>query len=74
MRMGAQGLNRIVAAGKLGLGQGGMDLIVADLMQQHCRPAFPATQFRDQVVQALFGIRRNRAITKRAKGPVIHAA
>ena len=70
--MGAQGFDGVVAAGQFGLGQGGVNLIVADLMQKHDRPALAAAQFRRQVMQALFRILRDRAVAKRADGRFGH--
>ena len=43
-RMGAQRLDRVVAAGQFRLGQGRVDLVVADLVQQHGRPALAAPE------------------------------
>ncbi len=48
---------------KLGLRQGGMDFIVADLVQQDRRPALAALQLRDEVMQALAGCGRNGPVT-----------
>ena len=48
-----------------------MDLVVANLMQQDHRSAFPTFQLGHQMVQALLGLRRNRAVTKGANR-VIH--
>lgn len=70
--MGAQRFDGVVIAGQLRFGQGGMDFIVTNLMQQHDRPALTPTQFRRQVMQALLGILRDRAIAQRANGSVIH--
>ncbi len=70
--MGAQGLHRVVAACKLGLGQRGVDLVVADLVQKHRGPALAAAQARDQVVQALLRVGRDGALAERADGIVLH--
>ena len=70
--MGAQGRNSVVAARQFRLGQGGVDLVVADLVQKHDRPALAAAQFRRQVMQALFRILRDRAAAKRADGRFGH--
>lgn len=66
MWMAPQRLDRVVTASKLGLGQGGMDFRVANLVQQHLRPTLAAAQFRRQVVTALPDMRRDRAVAKRA--------
>ena len=71
-RMVAQGRDGVEAARQFGFGQGGMDFIMTDLMQQHDRPALAAAQLRRQVMQALLGILRNGAIAKWADGCVIH--
>ena len=70
-RMGAQGFDGVEAAGKLGLGQGGVDFVVTDLMQQYCRAALAAAQAREQVVQALLCLGRDRAFAKRADGKIV---
>ena len=72
--MAAQGVDAVVAAGQFGLGQGSVNLIVANLMEQHDRPALAAAQFRRQVMKALLGIRRDRAVAKRADGQIAHVA
>lgn len=71
-RMAAQRFGRVVDAGQLGLGQGGVDLVMANLVDQHGRPALAAAQFRHKVVQALRCVRRNRAVAERANGSGIH--
>ena len=71
-RMGAQGFDGVVAAGQFGLGQGGVNFIVADLMQKHDRPALAAAQFRRQVMQALLGVLWNRSLAQRAGWQIIH--
>ena len=63
--MGLQRLGGAVVAGEFGLGQGGVDFLVTDLMQEHRGPVFTAPQPRDQVVQALGRVGRDRA---RAEG------
>jgi hypothetical protein len=70
--MGAQGLDGVVAARKLGLGHGGVDLVVADLVQQNRRPALAAAQAGDQVVQALLGVRRDGPVAEGTDGIVAH--
>lgn len=70
--MGTQGLDRIVASGKLRLGKGRVNLVMADLMQQDRRPALAAAQAGDQVMQALLGAGRNGPVAERADGGVVH--
>lgn len=67
-RMGAQGLHGIVGPRKLRLGHRGVDLVMADLMQQDRRPTLAAAQSRDQVVQALLGMRRDGPVAQGADG------
>jgi hypothetical protein len=50
---------------QLGLCQGGVDLVVADLVQQNHGPALAATELRDQVVQALPRLRGDRPVAER---------
>jgi len=70
--MGAQRLDRVEIAGQFGLGQGGVDLVMANLVQQHGRPALAAAQLGRQVVQALRGRRRDRALAQGAGWKDIH--
>ncbi len=70
--MAPQCVDIVVGPRKLGLGQRRMDLVVANLMQQHGRPTFPSAQLGYQMVQALFGVRRDRALAERADGGVVH--
>ncbi len=62
----AQCLDRVIVTGKLGFGQGGVDFIVADLVQQYRRPALAAFESWHKVVQALPGLRRDRALAQGA--------
>ena len=64
--MCAQGFDRGEVAGKLGLGQRRVDLVVTDLVQPHGRPAFPATQLGREVVQALPDVRGDRSVAQGA--------
>ena len=66
--MGAQRLGRVEVACQFGLGQGGVDFVVADLMHQNRGPALAAFELGDQMVQALAGYCRNGAATERADG------
>ena len=70
--MGAQGIDGVITAHQFCLGQGSVDLVMADLVQKHDRPALAAAQFRRQVMQALFRILRDRAVAKRADGRFGH--
>ncbi|PWK59859.1 hypothetical protein C7455_106147 [Roseicyclus mahoneyensis] len=70
--MGAQSIGGGVASGQFRLGQGGVDFIVADLVQQNRGPALAAAQFGDQVMQALLGAGRDRAQAQGADGQVGH--
>lgn len=60
--MGAQGFDCVVGPGQLGLGQRGMDLVMADLVQQNRRTMPPAFQFWDQMMQRLLGLWWDRAV------------
>ncbi len=64
--MRAQGRDRVVAAGEVCLAQGCVDFVVTDLMQEHSWSALAALEARDQVMLALRGAGRDRAIAKRA--------
>lgn len=70
--MGFQCRNGAEIARQIGLAQGGVDFIVADLVQQHRLAALPAAQFRDKVVQALLGLGRDRTVAERADGIGVH--
>ena len=69
--VGAQRFNGVIVPGKLGFRQRGMDLVVADLVQEHGRPAFAAAEFRDKVVQALSRLGRDGPVAERADG-IVH--
>ena len=60
--MPAQGVDGGKIPCKLCLGQAGVNLVMADLVQQDRRPAFATFQFRHEVVQALPRLRRNGAL------------
>ena len=66
--MGAQRLGRVVVARQLGLAERRVNFIMANLMHQNDRPALAALQLGRQVMQALLGIRRDRAMADRAYG------
>lgn len=59
-------------ARKLGLGQGGMNLVMADLVKQNGWAILPAFQPWDEVVQALFRVGRDRAVAKGAGRGLLH--
>ena len=61
-------LGCVVGPRQFRLAQCGMNLAVADVMQQDNRPALAAFQLGDQVMQALRYIRRDRAVAKGADG------
>ncbi len=63
--MRAQGYDRVEVARQFGLGQGGMDFFVADLMQQNRWSALASFEFWDQMMQAAASV-RDRAVAKRA--------
>ncbi len=69
--MGPQGCNARIIASQLCLAQRGVDFIVANLLQQHGRPALAAFQPWDQMMLTLAGMRRDLPVTQGAKG-VIH--
>lgn len=60
--MGAQNFHRVVMARKFGFAERCVNFLVADMMQQNHRPALAPAQFRDQMVQALRDVRRDRAL------------
>ena len=70
--MAAQGLHRVVVTGKFRLCQAGVDLAVADVVQQHRWPALAAFQLRGQVVQALWHARWDWTLAQGASRVVRH--
>ena len=58
------GVNGLKAAGQFGLGKAGMNLFVADVVQQHRWPALATFELWDQMMQTLRHIRRDRAQAK----------
>lgn len=64
--MRSQRLDRAVFPRQFCLGQAGVNLFVANLMQQHRWPVLATPEPRDQVVQALRDLRRDRAGAKGA--------
>ena len=64
--MAPQRLDGVEGPRELRLAQGGVDFFVANVMQQHDRPAFAAFQFWNQVVQALRHIFWDLATAERA--------
>lgn len=68
--MGAQRRGRVPQTRQFRLGSRGVDFVVADLMQEHDRPAFPAPELWDQVMQALWCAGKNWPLAERANGVV----
>jgi len=64
--VGAKRLWRGVVAGEVGLGQCRVDFVVTDLMQQHRWSALAPAELRNEVVEALLGVRRNGPVAKGA--------
>ena len=67
-RIGAEAFGCVELAGEFGFGKADVDFLVADVMQKDGRAALAAFQFRDQVVQALRRLGRDRAHAERAGG------
>lgn len=63
--MRAQAFDSVEVSRKLGFGQGGVHLLVADLVQQNRGTALATFEFWDQMVQAA-GPVRDRAVAERA--------
>ena len=59
-RMGAQRRDRVIVPGEFGLGECCVDFVMADLVQKDRGSSLAAPKFRDQVVVALAGVRRDR--------------
>lgn len=70
--MGEERLRRVIVAGQFGLCQGRVDFLVADVMEKNRRAALAAFEFRDQVVQALRDVGRDRTLAKGADRVVLH--
>lgn len=64
--MRAQGFGRVEITRKLGFGQAGVYFPVADMVHQNGRSTLAAFQFGDQVMQALWYVRRDRPQAKGA--------
>lgn len=54
--MRPQRFGRVVDASQFRFGQCGVDFAVANMVQQHCWPAFAPFELRDQVMHALWHI------------------
>ncbi len=65
--MSAQRLGRRVGARELRLAQRRVNLVVADLVEEHRRPALAAAELWDEVMQALARLGRNRAAAQGAR-------
>ena len=61
-----QSLNTGIVARQFGLRQRGVNLVVANLMQQHGRATLATFELGHEVVQALMNVRRYRPVAKRA--------
>ena len=59
---------RVEVAGEFGFGEGGVDFIVTDLVKKDGGSVFASAQFGREVVLALFGVRRNRAVAEGTDG------
>ncbi len=70
--MGAQAVDCVVSARKVSLRQGGVNFLVADVVQQHRRAALATFCARDQVMRALWRILGDGAQAKRANGRAGH--
>ena len=68
----AQRRDGVVGARKLGFREGGVDLVVANLVQKNGRPAFSAPELGDEVMQALAGVGRNRPAAEGTDGVIAH--
>lgn len=66
MRMGAEGFEGVIAPREVGFAERCVDFVVADLMKQNGRPALPAPELWNEVVQALADIRRDRPAAEAA--------
>ena len=62
--MAPKDFDLVVGSGQVSLGQRGMDLAVADVVQQNNRPTLATLQFWDQMVEASWHPIRNRAVAK----------
>ena len=65
-RVGSRLVDRVMIPGQTCLGQGGVDLLVADVMNKHGRAALAALAARRQAAAALPAIRRHWAAARRA--------
>lgn len=64
--MRLEGFDGVVFPRKLGLGQRGVYFPVANMMEKHGWPSLATFQFRDEMMDALFDIMRNRSLAQRA--------
>ena len=62
-RVRAQGLDRVIVPGEFRLGEGGVNLVMTDLVQPHDGATFSAFEPGDEVVQALGRFGGDRAAT-----------
>jgi len=71
-RVLAQGLDRVVGAGEVGLREGRVDFIMTDLVQKNHGPGLAAAEPGDKVVAALRDLGRDRAAAEGAERIVHH--
>ena len=69
----SQGLDCVIAASQFSFGERRVDFAVADLVKKNGGAAFPSSQFRDQVMVALWHAFRDRAQAQGADG-VFHGS
>lgn len=64
MRVGPQGIDRVILACQFGFRERGVDFVMANLMQQHDGPALAPAQSRYQVMPALWNALGDWTITQ----------
>ena len=64
--MGLQELNGKIVSRELGLREGRVDLLVAEVVEEHLGPRSAAFKLGDQVMDALRDLRRDRSLAERA--------
>lgn len=67
-RVGAQSVDRVIGAGKLGFGKRGVDFVVADLVEPHRWTTFAAAKTGNEVMLALPRMGRDGPVAERADG------
>ena len=66
--MFAEFFGSVEVSGKFGFGEGGVDFVVTDLVKKNGRAVFASAQFGREVVLALLGVRRDRAVAEGTDG------